>query len=148
MNSVELVKAVCKDKHIPISRLERECGFSNGYIAGLKKGVFPAQRLQVIADYLGVSMDYLMGEGVQNIGHQKQYYSDETYEMAQTIFDNPDLHALMKILTLCHVFKPYFNNFFTNVLLTAKKKKPPCGGLFLFNLLLRFYDFQQPRTFY
>ena len=91
MNSVELVKAVCKDKHIPISRLERECGFSNGYIAGLKKGVFPAQRLQVIADYLGVSMDYLMGEGVQNFGNQKQYYSDETYEMAQAIFDNPDL---------------------------------------------------------
>lgn len=102
MNTVDLVKSICKERRIPISRLERECGFSNGYIAGLKKGTFPAQRLQIIAEYLGVSMKYLMGEeDVQNIGHQKEYYDTETYEMAQAIFGNPDLHALMKAARDC-----------------------------------------------
>ena len=101
MNSVEIVKSICKEKHIPISRLERECGFSNGYITGLKKGTFPAQRLQVIANYLDISMDYLMGDGVQNIRQQKEYYENETYKMAQEIFDNPDLHALMKAARDC-----------------------------------------------
>ena len=32
MNSVERVKAICKERKIPISRLEKECGFSNGYL--------------------------------------------------------------------------------------------------------------------
>lgn len=60
MNSVERVKAICSDRRIPISRLERELGFSNGYIAQLRKGVFPADRLAMIAEYLGVTTDYLL----------------------------------------------------------------------------------------
>ena len=35
-------------------------GFSNGYIGQLRKGVFPSDRLILIADYLKVSADYLM----------------------------------------------------------------------------------------
>ena len=34
-------------------------GFSNGYIGQLRKGVFPSNRLVLIAEYLGVSVDYL-----------------------------------------------------------------------------------------
>ena len=55
MNSVEKVKAICKERHIPISRLERDCGFSNGYINQLRRGVFTYDRLIKIADYLGIS---------------------------------------------------------------------------------------------
>ena len=60
MNSVDRVKKICKDRKIPISKLERELGFSNGYISQLRKGVFPADRLVLIADYLQVSTDFLM----------------------------------------------------------------------------------------
>ena len=60
MNSVDRVKKICKDRKIPISKLERELGFSNGYISQLRKGVFPADRLVLIADYLQVSADFLM----------------------------------------------------------------------------------------
>lgn len=60
INSVELVKAICKGRHIPISRLERDCGFSNGYIGQLRKGTFPADRLHKIAEYLGVTPEYLL----------------------------------------------------------------------------------------
>ena len=38
MDSVELVKNICKERKIPISKLERDCGFSNGYIRKLKEG--------------------------------------------------------------------------------------------------------------
>ena len=61
MNSVERVKALCKERKIPISRLERDLGFANGYISQLRKGVFPSDRLAKIADYLSVSTDYLLG---------------------------------------------------------------------------------------
>lgn len=42
MNSVELVKNICKERKIPISKMERDLGYANGYIGQLKKGVFPA----------------------------------------------------------------------------------------------------------
>lgn len=60
MNSVDRVKKICKERKIPISRLERDLGFSNGYIGQLRKGVFPSDRLTLIADYLNVSSDFLM----------------------------------------------------------------------------------------
>lgn len=59
MNSVDRVKKICKERKIPISRLERDLGFSNGYISQLKKGVFPSDRLFLIADYLNLSTDFL-----------------------------------------------------------------------------------------
>ncbi len=59
MNEVEKVKAICKERHIPISKLEKACGFCNGYIGQLKKGVFPSDRLLKIADYLGVPLKEL-----------------------------------------------------------------------------------------
>lgn len=59
MNAVERVKKICKERKIPISKLESDLGFGNAYISGLKKGMFPADRLKLIAEYLGVSDDYL-----------------------------------------------------------------------------------------
>ena len=49
MNSVERVRSICKERKIPISKLEKDLGFANGYIAQLRKGVFPADRLSAIA---------------------------------------------------------------------------------------------------
>lgn len=60
MNSVERVKSICKVRKIPISKLEKDLGFSNAYIAQLRKGTFPADRLRKIANYLGVSDEYLL----------------------------------------------------------------------------------------
>lgn len=96
MDSVELVKKICKERNIAISRLERDCGFSNGYIRRLKEGKFPSDRLQIIANYLDVSIDYLLTGDVQKNGQDAGYYEPETLEMAQALYDNPDLRALMK----------------------------------------------------
>ena len=60
MTSVERVKQLCKEKKIAIYKLEKDLGYSNGYIGQLRKGVFPSDRLQQIADYLGVSTEYLL----------------------------------------------------------------------------------------
>jgi transcriptional regulator with XRE-family HTH domain len=60
MTQVEMVKKICKEKNISMHKLEMECGFANGYIGQLKKGVFPADRLQIIANYLGVSTDFFL----------------------------------------------------------------------------------------
>lgn len=60
MNSVERVKSICKERKIPISKLESDLKFGNGYVGQLRKGVFPADRLAKIADYLSVTTDYLL----------------------------------------------------------------------------------------
>lgn len=60
MNSVERVKQICKERKIPISKLEKDLGFSNGYISQLRKGTFPTDRIAKISEYLKVSIDYLL----------------------------------------------------------------------------------------
>ena len=66
MNSVERVKKICKDRKIPISKLEKDLGYSNGYIGQLRKGVFPSNRLVEIANYLNVSTAFLTtGEDIE-----------------------------------------------------------------------------------
>ena len=60
MNSVERVKEICKERGIPISKLEKACDFGNGYIGQLKKGSFPADRLATIANKLNLSTDFFL----------------------------------------------------------------------------------------
>lgn len=93
MNSVERVKSICKERKIPISKLESELGFSNGYIGQLKKGVFPDDRLRAISKYLCVSTEYLM-TGEESNGIQKYYINEQTAQVAQEIFENKELRLL------------------------------------------------------
>lgn len=60
MDSVKKVKEICKERKIPISKLEKDLGFSNGYISQLKKGVFPSDRLRLIAKHLGLPISYFL----------------------------------------------------------------------------------------
>ena len=93
MNTVERVKMICKERKIPLSRLERECGFSNGYIGQLRKGSIPDDRLIKIANYLDMTVDQLTG--VQTDAQPEGYYiSEDTARAAQQIFDDPYLRIL------------------------------------------------------
>ena len=76
MNSVERVKQICKERKIPISKLEKDLGFSNGYISQLRKGTFPTDRIAKISEYLKVSIDYLM-TGEDNSSKTKLNARDE-----------------------------------------------------------------------
>lgn len=60
-----------------------------------KKGTYqPKQeKLQKIADFLNVSLEYLM-TGEEKDSDSKYYLNDETAEIAQEIFENKDLRSL------------------------------------------------------
>ena len=101
MNTVERIKGICKERRIPISRLERDLGFANAYISQLRKGVVPSDRLAMIADYLGVSTQYLIdgetkkdqpGEGLVND-------DPELTEYLQELQSRPEMKMLF------HTFK-------------------------------------------
>ena len=67
MNQVERVKQICKDRKISLHKLEMDCKFGNGYIAQLKKGTFPADRLMTISNYLNVPVELLMNGNGNNV---------------------------------------------------------------------------------
>lgn len=118
MNSVERVKTICKERKIPISKVERDLGYANGYIGQLKKGVFPADRLQDIAEYLGVSSEYLLNGDEKE--ENKYYINEETAEMAQALFEN---HNLRVLFDAAKDAKPEDLKMTYDVLMALKKKE-------------------------
>lgn len=92
MNTVDRIKEICKERRIPLSRLEKACGFANGYIGQLKKGSLPDDRLVRIADYLGVTPEYIQ----TGTGAETYYYNPDTAKIAQWIFDNRDMRLLFE----------------------------------------------------
>ena len=54
-NSVEYVRNLCQQRRIPVSTLERECGFSNGYLNPKKLTRLPYDRAVVIAEFFGIT---------------------------------------------------------------------------------------------
>lgn len=75
---VERIKNICKERKIPISKLEQDLDFGNGYITSLKKGTVPADRLYTIAKYLNLSMEYLI-TGTES----KEYFSPEEKKLIE-----------------------------------------------------------------
>lgn len=59
MDTRDKIRHLCELKKISIPNLEIELGFSNGSLS--KRGFLRSDRLKAIADYFGVTMDYLMG---------------------------------------------------------------------------------------
>lgn len=76
------------------SELEKRLGFGKGTISKWKGNTAPsADKLQKIAEYFGVTIDYLMtGNSEDDNGHY--YTNGETREIAQEILENPDLRSL------------------------------------------------------
>lgn len=59
-NSVEYVRNLCQQRRIPVSTLERECGFSNGYLNPKKLTRLPYDRAVVIAEFFGITPEEIL----------------------------------------------------------------------------------------
>lgn len=92
MNSVERVKAILKNRGIAVSKMEKDLGFSNGYVAQLKRGMFPADRLEKIASYLNVSTDFLLNGNNEKTALPEE--DGDLVEIRDAIKENPALRAL------------------------------------------------------
>lgn len=67
MNFADRVRSLCSERGITVKDLERELKLSTGYIiiTGKRGSVPSAKRLSLIADYLGVTPAFLMGDVVE-----------------------------------------------------------------------------------
>lgn len=67
MNIKERIKDLCRQKGITVNKLETELGFGTGYVSKLDKSTPNAKKIQLIADYFDISVDYLMTGGKREI---------------------------------------------------------------------------------
>ena len=81
--SADRIRELCQKRGISIHKLEVDCGFSNASLSRPRE--LTEKRLAKIADYFGVSVDYLLGRDV------KHYTNPDTAAIAQTVFANEDL---------------------------------------------------------
>lgn len=61
MNTYEIIKELAKEKGLSIRQLEINFGYSNGYLGSWKRQTPNSIELARLADYFGVSVDYLLG---------------------------------------------------------------------------------------
>lgn len=60
MTLKDRIKELCEKNDVSMNKLESDCGFGRGYVSKLEKSTPNSQKLQKIADYFNISLDYLM----------------------------------------------------------------------------------------
>jgi len=90
--SYEIYERIIKEKGYNSAAVSRGTGISQTVFSEWKKGKSApkADKLKKIADFLGVSMEYLT-TGVNEDGF---YYDQETLQLAQELYENKVLHML------------------------------------------------------
>lgn len=87
----ERVKQLCKDKGVSMNTAESEIGLAKGYISKLGKSNPNAKTLQKIADYFGITVEFLMTGKESESGY---YLNEDTAKLAQEMYEDPDMRSL------------------------------------------------------
>lgn len=76
-NAVENVRLICQSRGIAISQLEKDCGFSNGYLNPKKVSKIPYDRAVKIAEHLHLSVDYILTGQEQPLVNNERLSEDD-----------------------------------------------------------------------
>ncbi|SLN00160.1 Phage transcriptional regulator, Cro/CI family [Brachybacterium faecium] len=99
MTTLERVKELCKNKNISVKLLEEDLNFPNNTIYQWKNRTPGVDKLQKVADYFNVSLDYLTGRtDVKKI-------NDEVDTIAAHIDDNVSEEELKDIYEYIELMK-------------------------------------------
>lgn len=93
MSTYEIIIQLCEKNGIAATALEAKLGFGRGSIGKLKKGGTSAKRLQQIADYFGVSLEYLLN------GEEKAKPTDPELSAADERDISRDLERILDKLS-------------------------------------------------
>lgn len=74
---LEKIKQLCIERKTTISRLERETGIANGCIRKWVSVSPTADNLAKVADYFGVSVDFLLGRGIHSLSQEAQRFAEQ-----------------------------------------------------------------------
>ncbi len=91
MTNVERVRDLCQKLNVPVSKLENDLGFGNGYLNPKKIKDIKMERLMMILDYLGVSLEEFWNIGspkTQKIETSLAQIKKESPEVYESIMDS------------------------------------------------------------
>lgn len=77
------IQKLCVDNKTNISEVERKCGLANATIRRWEKSSPSADNLVKVANYFGVSVDFLLGRGVYNLSDEAQQYAKQFDELPE-----------------------------------------------------------------
>ena len=86
----KVFEQLLKEKNVTAYEVAKACGFSQSILSRWKSGKYipKTDKMQKIADYFGVPLEYLL-TGVQKDVHETGYYlNPETAKVAQEMFEN------------------------------------------------------------
>ena len=91
----EIFEKLCEAKGLTPYKVSKATGIPTATLSNWKARRYtPKQdKLQKIADFLGVSLEYLM-TGEEKAEERKYYLNDETAAIAQDIFEHKELRLL------------------------------------------------------
>lgn len=125
----EVFEQLLQKHNVTSHKVSKATGVTQTALSNWKSGrsTPTTKTLQKIADYFGVTIDYLMtGEEKEDSG--KYYLNEDTAEIAQAVFENKDLRVLFdaakdaspedlnRPLITDNEFTPFAGIFVTNVL--------------------------------
>lgn len=100
MGLYENIRDTAKLKGISINQIEKDLSLPRSSIAKYNAHVPSADKLISIAHYLGVSVESLASDK-DSTEENKYYFDDNSAAIAQDIYDNPRLRALMDAARDC-----------------------------------------------
>lgn len=90
MSILNKIKELANLKQVSLAEIERQSGLSSGSITKWDKSSPSAEKLQSVADYLGVSMDYLLSrtenkhiQDKEDSDHFAEFFKMETEGMTK-----------------------------------------------------------------
>lgn len=93
MLTYETIKKLCKDNGVTVTGLEKELGISRGSLCKINTNKPSMEKVQKIADFFSVSVEYLMG--TEEKEEPPIYYTnEETAKLAQEMFEDEDMRSL------------------------------------------------------
>lgn len=98
MKSYEVFASLCEIKEVKPYQVAKATGVSTATLTAWKHGEYQPQndKLQKIADYFEVSLDYLL---TGNPTDNEPYYSDaESRDIANFLFENPEYRTLFSAM--------------------------------------------------
>ncbi|WP_057770788.1 helix-turn-helix domain-containing protein [Lactobacillus selangorensis] len=100
------IKELTQEKHESLAQVERTLGLSNGIISTWKTGKASADKVKLIANYFGVTTDYLLGNSDETHGDNRPKLQKIARNASK--LDDSDLSMLDGIME--QIFKEKFDD--------------------------------------
>lgn len=98
MNTTAIIRNLCSARGISVTELEKELGFSNGSLT--KNNYIRSDRLQILANYFNVSMEYLMTGKIPSLKKPENPPVNEKATQLYSLYEkaSPEIQEAINLL--------------------------------------------------